>query len=86
MYRELLPTVRVLNMQKPNTYRDNICKRCLKEPESNEHIIYCEKAQEAIAEISTEVWKKIQADKRKEEKCDLQKLKQIFSKITEEEK
>ena len=73
-------------MRKPNTYRDNICKRCLKEPESNAYIIYCEKAQEAIAEISTEVWKKIQADKRKEEKQDLQKLKQIFFKITKEEK
>ena len=55
-------------MRKSNTYRDNICKRYLKEPESNKYIIYCEKAQEAIAEINTEVWKKIQVDKRKEEK------------------
>ena len=82
----LLSTVRVLNIQKPNIYRDNIYKRCSKESESNKHIIYYEKAQEALAEISTEVQKKIQVDKRKEEKWDFQKLKQILFKITEEEK
>ena len=75
----------MLNIRKPNIYRDNICKRCFKKPETNEHIICCEKAQGALSGISTEIWKKIQADKRREERWDLQKLKQIIFKATEEE-
>ena len=51
----LLPTVSTLNIRKPDIYKDNICKRCFREPETNEHIIHCEKAQEALSRISEEV-------------------------------
>ena len=56
----------MLNIRKSDIYKDNTCKRCFREPETNEHIIHCEKAQEALSKISEEVWKKMHADKRRD--------------------
>ena len=51
----LLPIVSVLNIRKPDIYKDNTCKKCFRELETNEHIIHCKKVQKILSRISEEV-------------------------------
>ena len=82
----LLPTVKALNIRRPDLYSNNLCKRCQKESESIDHLISCDKAQQALTDLQKEVWKKIQVDERKETSWDLLKIEKSITRSSVIEK
>jgi hypothetical protein len=82
----LLPTIKVLNIRRSDLYSDMLCKRCQKETESIDHLIRCDKAQQALIDIQKEVWKKIQSDERKEASWDLFKIEKSITRSSVIEK
>ena len=74
----LLPTVEILNSRKPQLYKNSLCKRYAKEKETISHLITCEKTHIAFGKIKKEVQDQLYEDKRREEDCNLVKLRQAI--------